>query len=127
MELTSLGQRAQGGLGPSESSTEAIFYHYVIIRNDLPIGAKIAQTIHAAGESANNKVLPKNTHAIALSCQNENELLRLEFRLNQNNIEYVLIREPDAPYNGEAMAIGICPQPRTKLLKKLLSNLPLIK
>jgi hypothetical protein len=37
-----------------------------------------------------------------------------------------LIVESDAPYSGQAMALGIEPTDR-KLLKKHLSNLPLLK
>jgi hypothetical protein len=36
------------------------------------------------------------------------------------------IREPDAPWNGQLMTIGIKPQPREKI-RKLLSNLPLYR
>lgn len=101
-------------------------YHYVIIRADLPLGAKIAQTIHAAGESSPGN-LPSDTHAVALETPNEAVLLDLEQRLKHAGISHVAIREPDAPYNNQLMAIGIPPQVRSKTLRKHLSRYALVR
>lgn len=39
---------------------------------------------------------------------------------------FVAIREPDAPWNGQLVAIGIVPAPR-KALDKLLRRYPLLQ
>lgn len=88
---------------------------------------QLAQTIHAAGESAANNNVPDNTHAIALHATNEAELACLEAKLIAIGIRFKAIREPDEPYNGQLMAIGIPPQPRTKKLKKLFQEFKLAK
>lgn len=98
----------------------------MIIRKDLPFGVALAQTVHAAGESAQNTTVPSDTHAVVLSVPDEHTLLSYEAKLLRNGLELSAIREPDEPWNGQLMAIGIKPQPREKL-KKLLSNLPLYR
>lgn len=69
----------------------------------------IAQTIHAAGESSPGPSLPPDTHAVALAASSEQELLDLEMKLVQAGIPHRAIREPDAPWCGQLMAIGIEP------------------
>ena len=106
-------------------SVENCLYHYCIGRLDAPIGDLCAQLIHAAGESSPGN-LPSDTRAVALGARSELELLRLEQKLKKKNIPHVAIREPDAPWNGQLMAIGIVPCHRS-LVKKEVSNFPLIK
>lgn len=101
------------------------FHHYVIIRADLPRGVQLAQTIHAAGESAPGN-LPSGTHAVALEAPDEKALLDLEQRLISARIEHVAIREPD-DYNNQLMAIGIKPQVRGRNLRKVLSRFALVR
>jgi peptidyl-tRNA hydrolase len=96
------------------------------VRKDLLFGTILAQLVHAAGESAQNISVPPNTHAIVLSVPDEKTLLSVEDKLLRAGIEISSIREPDEPYCGALMAIGIKPQPREKI-RKLLSNLPLYK
>jgi hypothetical protein len=98
----------------------------VIIRADLPIGTKIAQTIHAAGESSPGN-LPSDTRAVALHARDEAELLALEQALTDAGFVFSAIREPDPPWNGALMAIGLAPQPRTPALRQLLGRLPLVR
>lgn len=86
----------------------------------------MAQLIHAAGESSPGN-LPENTHAVALYAKDEEELLALAKRLEDAKIAHRLIREPDAPYNGAAMAIGLVPCARTTPVKKILGRYPLVK
>ena len=84
-----------------------------------------AQLVHAAGESSFGN-LPKNTHAVVLAVPGEENLLELEKQLLEAKIPHNAIREVDSPYNGQLMAIGICPTTRDKV-KGLLSQLPLVK
>lgn len=81
--------------------------------------------IHAAGESSPGN-LPENTHAIALQAADEAELLRISRTLTEAGVSHRLIREPDPPYLGQAMAIGIPPQQRA-LLRPFLGKLALFK
>ena len=85
-----------------------------------------AQLVHAAGESSPGN-LPEGTHAIVLGVQSEEELLRLEQRLIEFGVEHRAIREPDAGWNNQLMSIGLTPTVRTPALKKLLSQLPLLR
>jgi hypothetical protein len=84
-----------------------------------------AQLVHAAGESSPG-VLPPNTHAIVLTAINEQKLLALEHELQSNQVDHIAIREPDSPWDGQLMAIGVIPGPK-KQLRKYFSQLPLLK
>jgi 7-keto-8-aminopelargonate synthetase-like enzyme len=103
-----------------------VLHHICIIRADLPLGVQLAQTIHAAGESSPGN-LPEHTHAIALHAKDEQELLDLEKKLIEAKIDFKAIREPDMPWNGQLMTIGIKAQKRTSKIRKLLWNLKLAR
>jgi len=81
--------------------------------------------IHAAGESALGP-LPPATHAIALSVPDEAALLGIEARLREARVPHVAIREPDPPWCGALMAVGVCPAPKARL-RPFLRRLPLLK
>lgn len=95
------------------------------MRRDLPRGTQAAQLVHAAGHSSPGK-LPPGTFAIALSCVDEEELRALSKRLESSGIAHECINEPDEPYNGQLMAIGLPPSYKSTY-RKFLSNLPLIR
>lgn len=97
----------------------------MIVRADLPAGVMVAQTIHAAGESSNGDI-PQGTYAIALAAKDELHLHRIEKKLIKLDIPHVAIREPDAPWNGALMAIGLYPAPRN-LVRKGVARLSLIE
>lgn len=99
--------------------------HYCVVRSDLPFGAQAAQLIHAAGQSITEPV-SEGSYAIALHAKSEQELRSLAERLKAAAIEHTVIVESDAPYAGQAMAIGIRPMDR-KALKPLLSSYPLAR
>lgn len=84
-----------------------MLHHYVIVRDDLPLGTLAAQVIHAAGESSDR--VPSGTHAVALAVPNERALARIEQRLIEHDVPHAAIREPDLPWSGALMAIGIRP------------------
>jgi hypothetical protein len=99
----------------------------VIVRGDVPLGVIVAQTIHAAGESSPGPSLPADTRAVALAAKDEAELLDLERQLIECGIPHVAIREPDTPYLGALMAIGIAPMSRTTQTREVLRRFPLIR
>jgi hypothetical protein len=100
--------------------------HFCIVRRDLPRGTQAAQLIHAAGHSSPGMNLPAGTYAIALSCKDEFELQTLSERLMAAEIPHHRICEPDEPYNGELMALGLPPAYKSTY-RRFVSNLPLIK
>jgi hypothetical protein len=97
----------------------------VVARSDLPIGTLLAQVVHAAGESSPGRV-PPSTHAVVLAVPDESGLLEAEARLLEAGIPHITIREPDAPWCGQAMTIGIFAEDRTRV-RKLLARLPLFR
>jgi hypothetical protein len=104
-----------------------LLHHYVIVREDLPLGTLAAQMIHAAGESVSDPV-PKGTHAVALMARSEQDLERIERGLQDNDVPHVAVREPDEPWCGALMAIGIRPMPATNPnLRRAVKRLPLLK
>lgn len=83
-----------------------------------------AQVTHAAGESSPGH-LPEGTHAVVLAAKSEAEILDVERRLALAGIPHVSVRETDALYVGQLMAIGLAPAPKPKI-RKHLSSLPLL-
>jgi hypothetical protein len=81
--------------------------------------------VHAAGESSPG-TLASNTHAIVLAVPDEAALARQLVRLHAAGVEFVAIREPDAPWSNALMAIGLVPK-RKEVLRRHLSSLPLLK
>lgn len=62
---------------------------------------------------------------MALTVPNEAELIKLASSLERSGLPRHLVVEADAPYTGQAMALGIPPTDR-KRLKPFLANLPLV-
>jgi hypothetical protein len=104
--------------------------HYIIARRDLRpprrfgnrLGVTSAQITHAAGESfaqfasltrhAYVGSLIGNTTAIVLRVPDERALRLVERRLLKHDIQHVAVREPDPPWNGQLMTIGLWPMRR---------------
>lgn len=58
--------------------------------------------VHAAGETG---PAPAGTIAVVLQVKDESELLALSSRLSGHN--HILFHEPDPPYLGQAMSLGL--------------------
>jgi hypothetical protein len=99
------------------------------VRRDLPLGTLAAQLIHAAGASAalGPGALPPDTRAIALMVVDEAELAVLAERLELAAVPHVAIREPDPPWSGALMAIGIPPLADPRAARRVLARLPLLR
>ena len=80
---------------------------------------------HAAGESAPGD-LPSGTHAIVLTSASELDLAKLADKLDAYGVDFVRIVEPDAPYYGALMVLGLRPR-RKEEVRRYLSSLPLLK
>lgn len=100
-------------------------FHYVVVRKDLPLGIMAANIIHAAGESSPGG-LHEGTHAVCLSTPNEAALLEVAARLEREGVKITRVVEPDAPYDGALMSIGVAPGKKEDL-KRHLSSLPLLR
>jgi len=100
----------------------------VIVRADAPLGVQLAQTIHAAGQSAQlpgaAAALPP-TIAVALAAP-PHELAALAHALAVGGVRHVLVHEPDDPWRGALMAIGVVPSPRA-LVHRFVAHLPLVR
>jgi len=70
--------------------------------------------------------LHSGTFAFALVTKDETELKDLGWELFKAGIPHKLIFEPDAPWTGQLMAIGVCPGLRSDL-RRYFSRLPLLK
>ena len=96
------------------------------MRRDLPLGTLAAQLIHAAGASSPG-ALPPDTRAIALMVDGEAELALLAERLELASVPHVMIREPDPPWSGALMAIGIPPLADPRAARRVLARLSLLR
>lgn len=97
----------------------------MIVRADLPRGIQAANIVHAAGESVTHR-MPIGTHAVVLTVPNEGALLAVAAKLTEAGVPHALVNEPDAPYGGALMSIGVEPG-RKEDLRRHLSSLPLLR
>jgi peptidyl-tRNA hydrolase len=97
----------------------------VIVRADLPRGIQAAQVCHAAGESSPGGLGP-GTYAVVLAVPDEVSLAREEARLRAAGVALTAVHEPDPPYHGQLMALGLHPR-RKEVLRRHVASLPLLK
>jgi len=102
-----------------------IQHHHIICRGDIPDGHKFAQVGHAVAESCEGP-MPNTTYIYVLEAKDESHIDELHAKLWDLEIPHTVIHEPDAPYNGQAMAIGIWPVIDRTDVKKVTSSLPLL-
>ena len=98
--------------------------HYIIVRPDLPVGLLAAQVTHAAGESSTGDLGP-GTYAVVLAAPPD-RLAALEALLKAQGVPHSAVRENDAPWSGQLMAIGLRPAPRDQV-QRYVSSLPLLR
>jgi hypothetical protein len=96
------------------------------VRSDLPHGVQVAQTAHAAGESAGGP-LPEGTIVVALAVPDEPTLLGLRRAFALAQLDHKLIVENDGPWADQAMAIGVKPTTNRAAVRKVVSALPLVR
>lgn len=100
--------------------------HYLIVRRDLPFGVTLAQVAHAAADSMEDWICSEKyvligdrnfepMTVVVLGVRNELSLRARERKLKRLKIPYVGVREPDEPWNGELMSIGVWPGERDQL------------
>jgi hypothetical protein len=79
--------------------------------------------VHATGESV-HRPHPEGLHAVVLAAPPE-ELQVLKERLEAASVPHKAIFEPDPPFLGELLAIGITPTSR-RLIKPYVRQLKLL-
>lgn len=113
--------------------------HYLLVRRDLPFGVTLAQLAHAAANSmaawydadigidydlnpvdgycdcSLDRPHWKDMTVVVLGVRNKRVLLSWIRKLNKAKVDHTVIREPDEPWNGDAMAIGVWPGEREDL------------
>lgn len=102
--------------------------HYVVVRKDIPPGAQLAQSVHAAGESAEPLPTP-GTVAVVLHAADEQHLAIVKARLDKAQLRAhcVYEAEDDKHFPGQLMSIGVNPSSDRTAIKKVLGSLPLAK
>lgn len=102
--------------------------HYVVVRKDLSSGSQLAQSVHAAGESADPKPAP-GTVAVVLHAVDEKHLEIVKGRLDKAGIRShsVFEAEDDKRFPGQMMSIGVNPTSDRDSIKRVLGSLPLAK
>jgi len=80
--------------------------------------------LHAAAESALGTA--PGTFAVALSAPNAESLEQLEQKLTFAQIAHSAFREPDPPFNGALMAIGINPVEDRRMVRRFIKGFPLV-
>ena len=85
-----------------------------------------AQLIHAAGNST-LLALPPDTRAVALAARDEAHLRFIEAKLRHAGIDHRAIREPDPPWCGALMAIGIVPVADRSVVQHITRSLKLLR
>lgn len=104
-----------------------LLYHYILVRKDIPIETQMVSIAHGAGESIKVAPIPSTTICVLLYVDNEKQLLEYEKLIIAKGFDYVVIREPDEPWNNQAMSIGLTPSIKRNQLRKLFYHLELVK
>ena len=106
---------------------EKIPYQYILVRKDLPVEVQMINIAHAAGESILVAPIPSTTRVFLLGVDNEAQLMEYVRLVQAKEYHFVLIREPDEPYNNAAMSIGLAPSDKRNQMKKLFYHLEKLK
>lgn len=97
-------------------------YQYIVLHKSCANrpGIAAAQSAHAACGSMTGPENPE-THRVILSADSSAALEAIASELAVAGLHHVVIREPDEPYNGTAVAVGVEPMDRAKV-RGLLAN-----
>jgi hypothetical protein len=85
------------------------------------------QVVHAVGESCFDGPAPGDTHIAALEAETSENLENLSLTLHVHGVRHILIREPDEPYNGAAIALGTTPTRDRESVRKWMMKFQLLR
>ena len=122
-ELPEAAPRGSSGGRRFESCPPHHHHHYLVVRSDLPLGDAMAQLAHAAGHTGGPRTV--GASVVVLGVPNEQGLLELADKLAGAGMNPIVVREPDAPWCGAAMALGIEPLVRNRRTRRLFGELAL--
>ncbi len=88
---------------------------------------QLVQVAHAAGESILREIQGEATSCIVLHLPDEQTLYMWSEILWMKGLFHRKIFEPDKPWNGQLMSIGVCPRVDTPELRKIFKYLPLAR
>lgn len=91
--------------------------HYIVLHRSCGNrpGIAAAQAAHAAAESIQTLPVPADTFVCVLRADTSEEIEKLSTVLRDADIFHTVIREPDEPYNGAAVALGVEPTERERV------------
>ena len=95
----------------------------MIVRSDLPKGVLAAHIAHAASEASGHPP----TIVVALAVDGETELRRVAAALVERSLTHRLVVEDAGPFSGQATALGIVPTVDREAIRKVVSDLPLVR
>lgn len=88
-------------------------HYYVIVRSDLPVEIQACQIAHACIGAGKLFQHPDELHLVLLHVANEEELLRLSWRLIEKEVPHFVNREPDLDNSLTAIATSpVVPEKR---------------
>jgi hypothetical protein len=91
----------------------------------VPWGVQAAQLAHAAGQTGGRLAI--GAHVVVLGARDEHALERVLARLKALGVPHRAIYEPDPPWFGELMAIGMVPMNRRNPhLRRAVARLSLL-
>ena len=99
---------------------------YVLVRSDLPAGAKLAQSVHGMRQfiadhpTADERWFRESNTVAVLSVRDESHLTEILGKAERFGVRFSVFREPDF---GDAATVGVL-EPG-KLSRKITSSLPL--
>lgn len=99
--------REAAGSNPARRTT---LHHYCVVRGDVPLGVQAAQLVHAAGHSGGP--ISIGASAVVLVVADEPALDAVRRRFVASGLPHHAIFEPDPPWCGALMAIGVEPMNR---------------
>ena len=109
----------------SSPARRVILHHYCIVREDVPWGVQAAQLAHAAGQTGGPAAI--GAHVVVLGVPDEATLERVRARRSALGVPHRAIHEPDRPWFGALMAIGIEPMcRRNPHLRRAVARLSLL-
>lgn len=110
---------------------EADPYQYIVVKDTNQRGVLACQAAHAAGESMvlahPNGYDPSRIHVVLLVAKSSQELEDLGTTLQCESIPHIVIREPDAPYNGVATAVGISPTTDRERVRPFVNSFKVLR
>lgn len=98
-------------------------YQYIILhKSTKSLGIAIVQAVHAATEAIMRLPVRDDTYVVVLEAEKSTDLEDLDRKLRATGVHTKLIREPDPPYFGAAVALATEPVEK-ETVKSIIKHL----